>query len=397
MAPVRRRLLLLAALVTLSIVALLLRRSRVAALGTATDRPSGFSAGPVPLPSGRAGDLLRTTPSPLPPGLPAGTTARRILYRSVDHDGHPTAVTGLLYVPGHPEPSGRPLIATFGHGSVGISDGCAPSRFPLPPDLLAALLAKGLVVVASDYAGLGTPTAYRYLAGPSTGHNILDAARAAQRALAAEDGGAPGSVLIYGMSAGGHAALWAAQEATAYAPELDVVATVALAPVGELGATMARFSASLDYSRFALMLGASWAGWKPGLVVEDVFPPGAERWLSGLGNRCPGVPYDRILPTSLDERLAPGWFRVPQWAAALAANSPGHRRITHPVLLVQGTRDDVIPADSTNSLQVALAATGTPVERIDVDADHLQVPPTAAAAVVAWVEKVIAATGQPVK
>jgi hypothetical protein len=95
---------------------------------------------------------------------------------------------------------------------------------------LGGLLQQGDVVAATDYQGLGTPGLARAAIGLSAGRAVLDAARAA-RGL---DAGASGRVVLDGHSEGGHAVLWAAEPAGAYAPELQVLGVAASAPGAEL-------------------------------------------------------------------------------------------------------------------------------------------------------------------
>jgi dipeptidyl aminopeptidase/acylaminoacyl peptidase len=107
----------------------------------------------------------------------------------------------------------------------------AMSAFGSP---LGGLLQQGSVVVATDYQGLGTPGLARFAIGLAAGRAVLDVARAARRL----DTGASGRVGLHGHSEGGHAVLWAAELAGAYAPELQVLGVAASAPGADLAAAM---------------------------------------------------------------------------------------------------------------------------------------------------------------
>ncbi|UUU44488.1 lipase family protein [Streptomyces sp. NBC_00162] len=48
-------------------------------------------------------------------------------------------------------------------------------------NLIQQLTLRGWAVVVTDYEGLGTPGVHTYTVGPSAGHAMLDAARAATR------------------------------------------------------------------------------------------------------------------------------------------------------------------------------------------------------------------------
>ena len=59
---------------------------------------------------------------------------------------------------------------SWGHGTNGMADTCAPSLYPddaVP--LVNMLLDKGWVVTASDYQGEGTPGLLPYIAGDERG------------------------------------------------------------------------------------------------------------------------------------------------------------------------------------------------------------------------------------
>jgi pimeloyl-ACP methyl ester carboxylesterase len=123
-------------------------------------------------------------------------------------------------------------VYAWAHGSVGQADRCAPShdiRGNLPP-YGGQLVERGAALVATDYEGLGTPGEPTYIAGIAEGHTVLDSVRAAAQLPGM---GRLGPVVIAGHSQGGGAALWAAQLAHTYAPDLDVRGVVALAPAAE--------------------------------------------------------------------------------------------------------------------------------------------------------------------
>jgi len=123
---------------------------------------------------------------------------------------------------------------------------------------LGGLLQQGVVVAATDYQGLGTPGLARTTIGLSAGHAVLDVARAA-RGL--DGAGASGRVVLHGHSEGGHATLWAAELAGAYAPELQVLGVAASAPGAELGAGLrvAGSSGPATLTSGAMLLVVAWS------------------------------------------------------------------------------------------------------------------------------------------
>ena len=69
-----------------------------------------------------------------------------------------------------------------------------------------------------------------------------------------------------------------------------------------------------------------------------------------LGSACSsavGSVYDAV-PTDLLFR--PGWSRIPAVSADDSANQPGNAPISAPVLVVQGTRDSLVPYGATTAL-----------------------------------------------
>lgn len=168
-------------------------------------------------------------------GAPAGAKAWRIRYETTDVDGDPTQSTGVLVAPDGPSPvQGRDIVA-WAHGTVGIDSACTPIRTLDQIPGLADMLARGWVVVASDYPGLGTRGPHAYLAGDAAAAAVLDSVRAATALPAA---GASRSFAVWGHSQGGHAALFSAQRARSYAPDLQLQGVVAVSPPTDLAANM---------------------------------------------------------------------------------------------------------------------------------------------------------------
>ena len=191
-----------------------------------------FNVLPDPLPSGQPGSLIR---SERLLGAPNGAVAWRVLYHSTDLDGTPIGVSGIVVAPDLPPPDGGWPIVSWAHPTTGALGRCAPSE-GLDPFLLVAglheLLDAGYAVAATDYPGMGADGPASYLIGVSEGNSVLDAARAA-RAIPEAHAGT--ELFLWGHSQGGQAALFAAQQAQAYAPELTLRGVAVAAPAAELG------------------------------------------------------------------------------------------------------------------------------------------------------------------
>ena len=134
---------------------------------------------------------------------------------------------------------GWPVIS-YGHGTTGIADQCAPTRntpggpaesyISYTDDILNSWLDAGYAIARSDYEGLGTPGTHPFLVGKSSGRGILDIVRAAHRL----NPRISKKFVITGHSQGGHAALFAADQALTWTPDLQLKGTVAYAPASQL-------------------------------------------------------------------------------------------------------------------------------------------------------------------
>ena len=177
----------------------------------------------------KAGVMLREEPLPESQQQPAAAQNIRLLYSSTDGVGHHdrVAVSGALYLPNKPTPKGGWPVMAWAHGTTGIADVCAPSWKGQPPrdkDYLDAWLSHGFAVVATDYQGLGTAGIHPYLLWRSEGYSVLDAVRAALHRHGKQ---LRNQVVVVGQSQGSGAALGATFLAHEYAPELNVLGTVA--------------------------------------------------------------------------------------------------------------------------------------------------------------------------
>jgi len=97
--------------------------------------------------------------------LPPGAHAVRILYVSRALDRKRVAASGVVLIPaGSPPRGGWPVIA-WAHGTSGVARMCAPSLMKdveYGSEGLMPMVAAGFAVVATDYAGLGTPGHHQY-------------------------------------------------------------------------------------------------------------------------------------------------------------------------------------------------------------------------------------------
>ncbi|WP_059020678.1 lipase family protein [Mycobacterium sp. M26] len=161
-------------------------------------------------------------------------TAFRVVYRSTSETGEPTEVSGLVAIPPGPPPKAGWPVVSFGHGTSGVLNRCAPTMYENllgNAPMIAALVQNGFLVAMTDYEGLGVPGfTHPYLDSRVFGQNMIDAVRAARRI----DPRAGRRWAAYGVSLGGMAAWAAADQAGRYGAGLSLVGTAALVPVADM-------------------------------------------------------------------------------------------------------------------------------------------------------------------
>ena len=170
-----------------------------------------FYDGPIPPP----GTTIESVPLDPALSLTGAGPAYRVLYSTVDQHDQPAVSTGAVFLPPGPAPEGGFPVIAWAHGTVGLGDDCTPSALPRSPrddEYLSHWLNQGYAVVASDYAGLGTPGLMSYLNSVTTTHGVVDSV------IAAHDMGLPLSPewAIVGQSQGGGAAVASARWATEF-------------------------------------------------------------------------------------------------------------------------------------------------------------------------------------
>ncbi|MDE1924184.1 MAG: alpha/beta fold hydrolase [Gammaproteobacteria bacterium] len=155
---------LLAAVVVLADAELPKSRSQALAMEAQDALPLTRFYDPPPLGDRKPGTLIRAEPFN-GYSLPPGARAVRILYVSRALDGARDAVSGVVLIPaGSPPRGGWPVIA-WAHGTSGVARMCAPSLMKdveYGSEGLMPMVAAGFAVIATDYAGLGTPGPHPY-------------------------------------------------------------------------------------------------------------------------------------------------------------------------------------------------------------------------------------------
>lgn len=328
-------------------------------------RDGAFYVVSNPLPAAPPGTLIRYQRFL---GAPNGAISWRVLYHTRDVHGHDVAASGVVVAPTSPPPaSGRPVVS-WGHPTTGAATKCAPSLGVDPfftTEGLLDLLKDGYVVAAADYPGMGAPGPSSYLIGVSEGNSVLDAARAA-RAIPATH--ANTDLLLWGHSQGGHAVMFAAQDARTYAPELHLVATAVAAPAAELGSLLKDDIADdsgVTLGAYAFDAYQKAYGADPPVPLTSVLTAAGAAATPRMAAMClfgANKELHAIAGPLVGHYLAHDPGTIEPWKTWLAGNTPGAQRVGVPILVAQGDADTLVHPATTAVFVQRLCSNGEAVE-----------------------------------
>ena len=287
------------------------------------------------------------------------------------------AVTGAIFVPkGTPPAGGWPIVA-WAHGTVGVGDGCAPSRNPRSlrdRTYLSHWLEEGYAVVATDYQGLGGEGPHPYLNTRAAAYSTIDAVRAA---LATQQLNLANKVLIVGQSQGGGAAFATAGYAADYAPSLSIRGTIATGvPLLERSVLRApkpgvnpadpdpTFAYSLYIAQAAGQLDSR-------LNAADVFTERAMPLYQRAADACIGELARAVVAAGLNAGNGLKTDTSAYYADFLAQGGYPTMRITTPVFVGTGADDVDTPAVMQQAVVDRACAAGSTIEHhVYPGADH---------------------------
>jgi fermentation-respiration switch protein FrsA (DUF1100 family) len=234
------------------------------------------------------------------------------------------------------------------------------------------ILARGFVITATDYEGLGTEGPHPWLVGLSEGRGVIDSVRAAQEL---PESGAGNRFVAFGASQGGGAALFAGELTESYGEGLELLGVISAAPAAELDLAALRPDVDVaGLSEFVVMGAFGFKAAYPDLDLEAILQPEilaqreqVERLCQGeIGSRFRNVPLGGVL------KAAPG--EVEGWPEAIEENTPGRARVPAPVLLLHGSADQVVPVEVSRRLFDRLCNRDTPAQRrVYSGVDHIRV------------------------
>lgn len=315
-----------------------------------------FYVVPDPLPVGAPGQLIRIQDV----SSGGGRTTLRIMYHSRDAQDRDRAVTGILTYPDAAPPSGGWPVVSLANGTVGMASQCALSRRGNP----APTFGVDGVGVVTDYIGLGpVGETHPYLSRPSEGHSVIDAVRAARNLPEANAGT---RWLAIGHSQGGHGALSAHELGEEWAPELELLGTVSLAPAALFDRTYGGID-DIVVRVVGVMALYGAATEHPEIDPNDYVSPEAAAASSVLQTGC----LNEIIPAFLAVPYETFYVNDPavtEPARSIAlANDVGGVAIDAPLFLVSGTADERVVVQRVRDLFAKLCDSGQVTEYLEIE------------------------------
>lgn len=352
-----------------------------------------FYATPTGLAAAKPGTVFRV--ETLAEAPIAGASSFRILYRTERPNGAPAVAGAMVFVPIASAPAtGRPVLA-YAHGTIGQGRGCAPSRRSDPVGgniWFAQAIASGFVVVATDYAGIGTAGPDLFLNGQSESLDIVNSVRALEQVPGADPSE---KWVVFGHSQGGHGALWTGQLAAQEMPEKTLIGVAAAAPAADLPMIIGRqWNTGVGWGVGA-EVARSWPATYPNLDFAAAISSEGNRWTDQVADAClgEGMPIPPLLGM-IAAAVGVPYFNsnpidVPRIAKVAAEQTPKPLPATLPLMIAQGTADTVIPPESNAALQTTWCAAGSNLTMLWLGGvGHVAAGTTAAPTIVPWLRAI---------
>jgi pimeloyl-ACP methyl ester carboxylesterase len=201
-----------------------------------------------------------------------------------------------------------------------------------------------------------------FLIGEGEARSTLDAVRAAHQLPDLDLGG---QTVVWGHSQGGHAALWTTMLAPAYAPDITLAGTVAIAPAADLLRLLEMHGGDTVASGIGAFLVNAYARYYQDISYDEAVRIPAHQAGRDLATRCPLDPQDAPVIASLIEGLGGESLLetpLPRALAARMSENMPRGPFSVPVLIAQGQADEVVFPASTDAFVAARCAEGITLE-----------------------------------
>lgn len=328
----------------------------------APDDVKAFYQAPAQAPAGaKPGDLIWARSL----SAPSGSEGFALLYWSTAMNGALVPVSAVLFRPtgqaGAPEGQQRAVLA-WAHGTFGLGDSCAPTQgyfqgIGASIPVVEAAIREGMVFVATDYQGLGTPGPHPFMVNEAAGRNVLDSIRAAARFA----GGGETQAVVMGQSQGGAATLFAAEEVAGYAPDVKLRGAVAIAPPSRMDVLDGQLSGG-RYFGYVLMAIHGYAVAYPELAGDEAaLTPVGQEALKKIPEQCAGETIQEFQNRTEAEFGTAAVLDSPDFAKRIQENDPGHTKTDVPIFIVHGEVDDTIPVSNSRELLRQYCSVGVTV------------------------------------
>nr|WP_314141277.1 lipase family protein [uncultured Rhodococcus sp.] len=337
-------------------------------------------ASAAPAISGEIGDVVSTRDLPQELWVPGAASAEVLTYVTTDTFGEKALSTGTVFLPPGTAPDGGWPVISWAHGTSGLGDACAPSLIGpsyAERDLqyLANWLAQGYAIVASDYAGLGTPGLPTYLDGRTTAHNVVDMVKAGRNH--SED--LSRSWVAVGQSQGAGAAIYTARYATEFGgPDLDYRGAVGtgtpayiekLVSIGGPGVPPVELPSGL--TAYVAYIGASLRYAHPELGLDNILTPLGKKYADLAETTCVSDFEAQLDGVTIGDFFTAPLTGLPSFTAVLddymAMPETGFDK---PFFMGNGLQDIDVPFPTTAAYVARLTANGQPVTFKAYNTDH---------------------------
>lgn len=334
----------------------------------------------TPAVTGEIGDVVSARSLPPELWIPGASSAEALTYVTTDTFGDKALSTGTMFLPQGTAPEGGWPVISWAHGTSGLGDSCAPSvvgpaAAGRDRSYLANWLAQGYAIVASDYAGLGTPGLQAYLDGRSTAHNVVDMVEAGRN----HSGELSRSWVTIGQSQGAGAAIYTARYATEFGgPDLDYRGAVGtgtpayiekLVAVGGPGVPPVALPSGL--TAYVSYIVAALRYSHPELGLDGILTPVGQRYAALAETACVSDFEDQLAGVKVGDFFTEPLSSLPNFTAVLddymAMPETGFDK---PFFMGHGIEDTDVPFPTTAAYAARLAANGQPVTFEPYVADH---------------------------